>query len=84
LETSNSIGFWDFLKRYIVGWPRNPQRTVVLMDNASWHVGNATWYDDGVGPNRKKLREESIPGVLTDAGINVMYQPPYSSELNPM
>ena len=53
------------------------------MDNASIHIGNATWYD-GVGKDRKIIRQESIAGVLTDAGINVMYQPPYSSELNPM
>ena len=80
-ESSNSVNFWFFLKRFVINWPRNPQRTVIVMDNASWHQGWAEWYN-GTGRDAVLIRRENISKLIEDAGINVLFIPPYSSELN--
>ena len=79
-ESSNAVGFLFFLKWHVIDWPRDPQRTIIVMDNISYHEGNATWYDE----NKVKIRVESISKLIEDAGINVLFLPPYSSELNPI
>jgi len=53
------------------------------MDNISYHEGWAEW-KDGPGKDAKVIRRESINQLIADAGLNVLFLPPYSSELNPI
>ena len=49
------------------------------MDNVSYHSSDAIWYHGD-----KVIRRENIPKLLEDAGINVLFLPPYASPLNPI
>ena len=51
-----------------LGWPILMPDDVVLMDNCGFHHGRVT--------------ESVVRDVLEDAGVQLIFQPPYSPHLN--